>query len=114
MTPIMASASPSAHIIELGELDKVPHRDAPPVLTDVTVNPLHLIKAKLEVRVGEISLTVGELMAAREHEVFSLKRRIDEPVDLLLEGRVVARGELVAMDDQFAVRITELPVPLKA
>lgn len=110
----MVGASPSAHIIELGELDKVPHKDAAPLLTEAAVNPLHLIKAKLEVRVGEISLTVGELMAAREHEVFPLKRRIDEPVDLLLEGRVVARGELVAMDDMFAVRITELPMPLKA
>lgn len=110
----MVGASPSAHIIELGELDKVPHKGSPPVLTEAAVNPLHLIKAKLEVRVGEISLTVGELMAAKQHAVFPLLRRIDEPVDLLLEGRVVARGELVAMDDQFAVRITELPIPLKA
>lgn len=110
----MVGASPSAHIIELGELDKGPPQGTPPVLTEAAVNPLHLIKAKLEVRVGEISLSVGELMAAKAHEVFPLDRRLDEPVDLLLEGRVVARGELVALDDLFAVRITELPVPLKA
>lgn len=110
----MVGGSPSAHIIELGELDKAPHKDAPPVLAEVAVNPLHLIKAQLEVRVGEISLTVGELMAAKAQQVFPLGQRIDEPVDLLLEGRVVARGELVAMNDLFAVRITQLPIPLKA
>ena len=110
----MVVDSPSAHIIELGELDKAPHKDAPSVLAEVAVNPLHLIKAQLEVRVGEISLTVGELMAAKAQQVFPLGQRIDEPVDLLLEGRVVARGELVAMNDLFAVRITQLPIPLKA
>jgi flagellar motor switch protein FliN/FliY len=34
-------------------------------------------------------------------------------VDLVLEGKVVARGELVAVDGFFAVRITELPLPLR-
>jgi flagellar motor switch protein FliN/FliY len=34
-------------------------------------------------------------------------------VDLLLDGKVVARGQLVAVDGHFAVRITELPVALK-
>lgn len=110
----MVSASSSAQVIELGELDKTSHKEAPLVLTEAGINPLHLVKVKLEVRVGEICLTVGELMAAKAHEVFALKCHIDEPVDLLLEGHVIARGELVAMEDVFAVRITELPIPLKA
>jgi flagellar motor switch protein FliN len=64
-------------------------------------------------RLGESTITVGELLRAKEHQVIRLDRTLSEPVDVMLEGKVVARGELVAIDDQFAVRITELPVPLK-
>ena len=82
------------------------------ILDAAPVNPLHQIKTTLQVRIGDIHLTVGELMAAREHQVLVLDRHLTHPVDVMLEGRVVARGELVAVDVQFAVRITELPLPL--
>jgi len=75
-------------------------------------NPLHQIKARLQVCVGEATLSVGELLGAKEHQVLQLDRQIDQPVDLTIEGKVVARGQLVAVEGHFAVRITELPVPL--
>lgn len=76
-------------------------------------HPLHAVKVRLQVCVGEAEMTVGELLGAREHEVLVLERTVEQPVDLVLEGKVVARGELVAVDGAFALRITELPVPLK-
>lgn len=76
-------------------------------------NPLHAVKVQLQVCVGQASMTVGQLLGAREHEVLALDRNVEQPVDLLLEGRVVARGQLVAVDGRFGVRITELPLPLK-
>lgn len=74
---------------------------------------LHAVKVQLQVNLGAVSMTVAELLAAREHQVLQLDRRLDQPVDLVLEGRVVARGELVAVDDRFGFRVTELPLPLK-
>ena len=76
-------------------------------------NPLHAVKVRLQVCVGQAAMTVGQLLGAREHEVLALDRDVEQPVDLLLEGRVVARGQLVAVDGRFGVRITELPLPLK-
>jgi flagellar motor switch protein FliN/FliY len=76
-------------------------------------NPLLAVKIQLQVRVGNVSMTLGELMAARENAVLALDRAVDQPVDLMLEGRTVARGQLVAVDEHFAVRITELPLSLK-
>jgi flagellar motor switch protein FliN/FliY len=102
----------TAHVISLTELQEHNESGREQVLTDRS-NPLHQIKARLQVCVGEVTVTVGELLAAREHQVFVLDRAIDHPVEMLLEGKVVARGQLVAVDDQFALRITELPVPLK-
>ena len=76
-------------------------------------NPLHTVKVRLQVCVGEADMSIGELLGARESEVLVLQRGLEQPVDLLLEGQVVARGQLVAVDGCFAVRITELPLPLK-
>lgn len=75
-------------------------------------NPLHQIKARLTVCVGEVAITVGDLLAAREQQVLRLDREVDAPVDVMLEGQLIARGTLVAVDDHFGVRITELPMPL--
>lgn len=109
-------ALPTAQVISLGDLHGEPaHRSpapAAPILENA--NPLHAVRARLQVCVGEAELSVGELLAAKEHQVLVLDRALDQPVDMLLEGKVVARGQLVAVDGHFAVRITELPVPLKA
>lgn len=76
-------------------------------------SPLARVKAQLTVCVGTTMLTVGELMAVQEQQVLRLDSKVAQPVDLLLEGKVVARGQLVAVDEHFGVRITELPVALK-
>ncbi len=75
-------------------------------------HPLHAVKLRLQVCVGEAEMRVADLLAARDGEVLVLQRGVEDPVDLLLEGQVVARGQLVAVDGAFAVRITELPLPL--
>ena len=66
----------------------------------------------MQVCVGKVAVTVGELMSAKAEQVLVLDRSIATPVDLVLEGQVVARGELVAVGDRFGVRLTELPLPL--
>jgi flagellar motor switch protein FliN/FliY len=48
-------------------------------------------------------------MNMKDAHVLKLDAALDAPVDVLLEGNVVARGQLVAVDDNFGVRITELP-----
>lgn len=108
------ATAPTAQVISLGELHgELAHRASPAPVLEST-NPLHSIRARLRVCVGEVELTVGELLAAREHQVIPLNRPVEAPVDILLEGNIVARGQLVAIDGCFAVRISELPVPLKA
>ncbi|WP_433693414.1 FliM/FliN family flagellar motor switch protein [Herbaspirillum seropedicae] len=115
LSPTLAVASdeqgqPTAQMLAFSELSGT-GQEGSKVLDNV--NPLHQIKTRLSVSVGEVELTVGELLSAREQQVVRLDRTIEQPVDLLLDGRVVARGQLVAVDEYFAVRITELPVSLK-
>jgi flagellar motor switch protein FliN/FliY len=112
MSESFANHPPVAQVIALSELNNADRASQANVVD--TLNPLHQIKARLSVCVGEAVMTVGELLNAKEHQVIRLDRHVEQAVDLLLEGRVVARGQLVAVDEHFAVRITELPIPLKA
>jgi flagellar motor switch protein FliN/FliY len=108
-------SSPTAHVIALSDLHDTASSCPPEATIAESSDPplLHRIQTRLQIRVGEALLSVGELMALRESEVLILDRDVDAPVDVLLEGHVVARGELVAVDDRFAVRVTELPLPLR-
>ena len=106
----MSHTQPSAHVIAFSEIHDTQAQG--PALASAAVSPLHLVKARLQVCVGDAVISVGELMALREHQVLTLNQAIEAPVEILLEGKVVARGQLVAVDEQFGVRITELPLPL--
>lgn len=80
----------------------------------VAQSPLLDVKARLQVCVGEAVMTVGELTGAKVGQVVTLDRQVDGAIDLMLEGKVVARGQLVAVGDYFGIRLTELPMPLGA
>lgn len=102
----------TAQIISLPDLDDGKGEGAQGASLLQDWSPLHQIKATLQACVGQASITVGELLEAREHQVLRLNQAVDQPIDLTIEGKVVARGQLVAVDGHFAVRITELPVSL--
>lgn len=69
-------------------------------LTDVTV--------ELAVEVGRTLMTLGEALALGPGSVVTLERQADKPVDLLINGRPIARGEVVVIDEQFGLRLTEV------
>jgi flagellar motor switch protein FliN/FliY len=69
---------------------------------------LDSVKVRLSVVVGHADTTLGELMALKEAAVLKIDRHVEQPVDLVINGEVVARGQLVAVDDNFGVRITEV------
>jgi flagellar motor switch protein FliN/FliY len=71
------------------------------------------VKVRLRVSVGQATLSIGELLALKEGGVLKLDAALDLPVEILLDDKVVARGQLVAVDDNFGVRITEPPRALK-
>jgi flagellar motor switch protein FliN/FliY len=47
-------------------------------------------------------------MGLQESSLLKIDRKADYPVDVMLNGSVVARGQLVVVDDNFGVRITEV------
>jgi flagellar motor switch protein FliN/FliY len=61
-----------------------------------------------EVVLGTGTLTVAELERLKGGDTITLDRSPADPVDVRINGKVIARGEIVTIDNRFAVRLTEI------
>lgn len=75
---------------------------------------LHDVPVELAVEIGRTRMTIGETLALGPGSIVSLNRLAGEPVDLLVNGRPIARGEVVVVDEDFGIRITEIVGPVAA
>jgi flagellar motor switch protein FliN/FliY len=66
------------------------------------------VLVELTVEIGRTQMTVGETLELRPGSVVTLERMAGEPVDLLVNGRRIARGEVVVVDEEFGLRVTEI------
>src|SRR5690242_18240224 len=69
---------------------------------------LSAVPVDLSVEIGRARMSVGETLELREGSVVTLDRMAGEPVDLLVNGTPIARGEVVVIDEQFGLRITDV------
>ncbi len=66
------------------------------------------IELPLTVRFGRTELALQTLVRLGPGSVIDLHRSADEPVDVLVSGKVIARGEVVVVDGSYGVRVTEI------
>jgi flagellar motor switch protein FliN/FliY len=60
------------------------------------------------IRFGESQLQLRDILSAAPGAIFPLDRDLNAPADLLVAGRLMARGEVVVVNGNFGLRITEL------
>jgi flagellar motor switch protein FliN len=78
------------------------------VSTERGLDHLFGVKLDAEVVLGRTALSVDEMLTLGVGSVIELDRLVSEPVDLLVQNVRVARGEVVVLNDQFAIRIIEI------
>ena len=108
----LASKTQAAQLVELPELE--PRKSAGAPVFDGPLGLVQNVKVRLAASLGSTTLSVAELSALKDGAVLKLDRTLGEPVDIVLEGQVIARGRLVAVDDSFGVSITEIASPARA
>ena len=75
---------------------------------------LHGVDMEVTVEIGRTRMTVRELLDLSPGAVLELDRAAGSPADLLVNGRLIARGEVVVIDEDFGLRITEIAVDAAA
>ena len=80
-----------------------PGADGPPEL-----ERLYDVPVELAVEIGRTQMTIRETLALGPGSIVTLNRLAGEPVDLLVNGKPIARGEVVVIDEEFGLRVTEV------
>jgi flagellar motor switch protein FliN/FliY len=77
-------------------------------ITGGDLRRLSAVPVDLSVEIGRTRMTVGEALELREGSVITLDRLAGEAVDLLVNGTPIGRGEVVVIDEQFGLRLTQV------
>lgn len=69
------------------------------------------IPVKLTVELGRTKLTIKQLLELAQGSVIELEGLAGEPMDILINGYLIAQGEVVVVEDKYGIRITEIITP---
>lgn len=87
---------------EFGDLDGAVDENGEPIGMEALLE----VPVRVTVRIGRASLSLGDLVKLGPGSLVSLDREAHEPADVLVNGKVIARGEVVTIDNTYGVRIT--------
>jgi flagellar motor switch protein FliN/FliY len=111
---LLEQAPPASHgsapVIEEIELEPLMPLDSDPS-ADTDIGLLLEVPLSISVELGRTSLTIRELLALGQGSILQLDRHAGEPVDVLVNGKRLARGEVVVIDEDFGIRVTEVVTP---
>lgn len=100
-TPI--TAGPAAHRAMFAPLP-----EAQPAISKSALDMLAGLQMNVVVELGRTELTVSEVLGLGPGSVIELDRLAGEPVDILVNERLIARGEVVVVDENFGIRVVEV------
>jgi flagellar motor switch protein FliN/FliY len=113
LTEALGSRSaPGSAAAGAAEADETPEEpDTPdPANLDLVMD----VELSVTLRFGQRRLSLREVLDLTTGSVVELDRQVDEPVELLLDGIVIARGEAVVIDGNYGLRVTEVSRPVTA
>ncbi|MHC4942907.1 MAG: flagellar motor switch protein FliN [Planctomycetota bacterium] len=73
-----------------------------------TMNLLMDVNVAISVELGKTRLKIEDVLQLGNGSVIKLDTLVDEPVDLMVNGKLMARGEIVVVDDYFGIRVSEI------
>lgn len=90
-----------------------------PTLEGARIDPANFklvmdVELNVSLRFGQRQMPLREVLELTNGAVIELDRHVDEPVELLLDGKVIARGEAVIVDGNYGLRVTEIPQPMSS
>ncbi len=88
------------------ELEDLVGREGPP--EKCSIDLLRDVDLDLKIELGRTHMLLEDVLSLRRGSVVTLDKLAGDPVDLYVNGRLVARGEILVLNDNFCVRVAEL------
>lgn len=102
----LSAAAVAALRIAAAPVESVPTESSPEPAGNLGL--LMDVELRLALRFGSRRMLLKEILDLGAGAVIELDRRVQEPVELLLDGKLVARGEVVVVDGNYGLRVTEM------
>jgi len=96
-----------------GNATPAPAPASPPKVSAENLRVLENIEVQLTVEVGSAEIRIRDLLRLNEGSVIELDRLAGDPLDILVNGTMIAKGEIVMVGERFGVRFTEIVDPEK-
>jgi len=77
----------------------------------INLDALLEVPVTLSVEIGRSKVPIKQLVSLNQGSVIELDRKVKEPLDLLVNGKLMARGEVVVVDGQFGLRLIDIVSP---
>lgn len=88
------------------QLEELVGEGGPP--DKISMDLLHDVDLDLKIELGRANMHLDEVLKLRKGSVVALEKLAGDPVDVFVNGRLVARGEVLVLNDNFCVRIAQL------
>ena len=75
---------------------------------EVNIDTLLKVPVSLSIEVGRTKMPLGDLLDTKEGSVIELERMLDEPLDILVNGALIAHGVVVLANERFGLQITDI------
>ncbi|TBR06830.1 MAG: flagellar motor switch protein FliN [Lysobacter sp.] len=85
--------------------------DAAPAGPDLNLDVILDVSVTLSLEVGRTRIPIRNLLQLNQGSVVELERAAGEPLDVYVNGTLIAQGEVVVVNDRFGVRLTDVVSP---
>lgn len=69
------------------------------------------IPVTMSIELGRTRLTIGEILQLGQGSVLELDKLAGEPLEVLVQGRIIGKGEVVVVNEKFGIRLTDVISP---
>lgn len=101
------AAAPAADV-QTAPLDKLEDEGVPAADEDVNLDVILDIPVTIAMEIGRTTISIRNLLQLNQGSVVELDRLAGEPMDVLVNGTLVAHGEVVVVNDKFGIRLTDV------
>ena len=96
---------------EKAEFDDLASQQVKPVNGEANLDVILDIPVTLSMEIGRTEITINDLLQLGQGSVVELERLAGEPMDVMVNGTLIAHGEVVVVDEKFGIRLTDVISP---
>jgi len=106
-----AASPPDAHKAPMEEFGSAPKVNLPVGLEGPNLDVILDIPVSISMEVGNTEISIRNLLQLNQGSVIELDRLAGEPLDVLVNGTLIAHGEVVVVNEKFGIRLTDVMSP---